>query len=102
MQASKMKKLYYIAPVDSIFGEVRSEAIKIWNQYDNHEAHIEHLKEMQNIKDNMMYILAEFDEENQEILFNRMSDETQIAISDRVKSVNSTDIITKYYQHIIL
>jgi len=97
-----MTKLYYIAPKDWIFNEVREEAIKIWLHYPDHKEHIEHLKEMKNIKDNMMYILAEFDEDNQDILFRNVSRKTQIAISDRVKSANSEETVKEYYQHITI
>jgi len=97
-----MKKLYYIAPKDNTFDEVRNAAIRIWMSYPDHEQHIEHLKEMQNIADNMMYILAEFDEYNQKVLFDNVSKNTQLAISDRVKSANPSEAIEKYYQHITL
>lgn len=83
-----MENLYYIAPEDKVFEEVKQQAIKIWQTYDNQFGYVDEkvgrIKEMQNVSDNMMYIVAMFDIQNQAQLSKALSAETKKEISDRM------------------
>jgi len=65
-------KLYYIAPSDELFEEVKREAIKLWLEIDTDNdkfgyatEKINRIKDIQNVSDNFMYIVAMFDINNQ-------------------------------------
>jgi len=81
-------KLYYTAPEDKIFEEVKSKAIEIWKTYDNKfgyvDEKVDRIKEIRNVKDNLMYIVAMFDSYNQFKLSAMISPESRQAIHDRI------------------
>lgn len=81
-------KLYYQAPDDKIFNEVKQEAIKIWQSFDNTHGYVDEkvgrIKDLENIKDNLMYIVAMFDPSNQAKLFKQLSKEALSAIKERI------------------
>ena len=83
-----MQELYYIPPEDKIFNEVKEEAIKIWGSYDDTYGYasekIGRIKDIENIKDNFMYIVAMFDSNNQNKLMQNISFEAQQAIKERL------------------
>lgn len=90
-----MSKLYYEAPTNQIFKEVKEEAINIWNTYDDIHGYatgkIDRIKDMENIKDNVMSIVAIFDTPNQIKLSIALSDEAREAIADRIRSGGAPD-----------
>lgn len=81
-------ELYYTAPSVEIFEEVKREAIKIWKTYDNEFGYVDEkvgrIQDMQNIRDNMMFIVAMFDIYNQVKLMENLSAEARQAIEDRL------------------
>lgn len=86
-----MSKLYYTAPSDEIFNEVKSKAISLWNTRYPEETSPHYAKEktsrienLKNIEDNMMYIVAMFDSDNQRELSRMISMEASMAIGDRM------------------
>lgn len=86
-----MPELYYTAPTDEAFEEVKIAAMSLWlTRYpaDKNpfyaEEKVARIKDIQNVKDNMMYIIAMFDSENQTILANVLSMPTREAIRDRM------------------
>lgn len=82
--------LYYEAPTDEVFAEVKAEAIKIWKTYDNTYGYVDEkvdkIKDLQNIRDNFMYMVAMFDMPNQIKLAMALSDEAKDAVSDRMEA----------------
>lgn len=66
------QELYYIAPSDKIFEEMKNLAIEIWKTYDNTywyvDEKLEKIQNIENISDNFMYIYSMFDINNQNIL----------------------------------
>jgi len=82
-----MKDVYYEAPTDEQFEEVKAKCIQIWNTYDNTYGYatekIDRIKNMKNIKDNVMFMIAMFDMNNMTTLSILLSPETRKAISDR-------------------
>ena len=83
-----MAKLYYIAPEESLFNELKDIAIDLWSGYDDTYGYatekIGRIKDIQNVRDNFMYIVAMFDIENQRKLSNSLSNEACKAIRDRM------------------
>lgn len=80
--------LYYTPPNDDIFEEVKKCSIKIWQRYDNQFGYVDEkvnkIKNLENIKDNFMYMVAIFDMNNQSLLANILSDEAKKEIRDRM------------------
>jgi 4-hydroxy-3-methylbut-2-enyl diphosphate reductase IspH len=83
-----MGNLYYKAPTDEVFAEVKAKAIEIWKTYDDTYGYatekVDRIKDLQNIRDNFMFMVAMFDSENQTRLANLLSEEARQAISDRM------------------
>lgn len=83
-----MSKLYYTPPTDQQFNEVKEKSIKIWNTYDNQFGYVDEkvnrIKDIKNIEDNFMYMIAMFDGDNQAKLAQLLTDETRKAVSDRM------------------
>lgn len=95
-----MNKLYYTAPSDEIFEEVKEKAIKIWTMIGDHpnyiEEKVERIKSLENIRDNFMTIFAMFDEGNQKLLSGLLSEEARIEIKDRLISGGVSEDDAKY------
>ena len=83
--------IYYEAPSKEIFEEVRIKAIEIWKTYDDTFGYVTEkvvpLEIIENIEDNLMYIVNMFDMNNQEKLLKKLSKEARNAILDRYFSV---------------
>ena len=83
----KKTRLYYIAPDQECFDDLKSKAIKIWKTYDDTYSYatkkISQIEKIKNIEDNFMYMVAMFDYSNQVRLSLILSDDTRRAVSDR-------------------
>ena len=81
-------KLYYTPPSDKCFDELKKAAIYIWSDYDNTNGYVDEkvnrIKHIENIRDNFMYIVAMFDMNNREKLYNVLSEETLSEVKLRV------------------
>jgi len=90
-----MTKLYYIAPAEKEFEELKEIAIKIWNTYDDKHGYatekINQIKDLKNVSDNFMYIVAMFDISNQGKLSIMLSSKTRKAVGDRLKDGGTSD-----------
>lgn len=92
-------KLYYTAPSDEIFEEVKKRAIEIWKERAKEETwdenylkeKLDRIKDLKNIRDNMMYIIAMFHTLIQNYLISTVSLDAQLAILNRL-STNTTQI----------
>lgn len=82
-------KLYYTAPTDEQFNEVKTEAIKLWSTMGDEPSYAEEkigrIKDIVNVSDNFMFIVAMFDQNNQRKLAEKLSDETRGAVAERIK-----------------
>lgn len=71
---------------DKTFEELRAEAIKIWQTYDDTYGYasekIDYINSFGNVKDNYGTIIGMFDGDNQAKLFNAVGDEAKRLISD--------------------
>lgn len=83
-----MSKLYYTAPSNEMFNELRARAMDIWNTYDNTHGYAsektDKLKDLVNVQDNFMYMVAMFDDSNQRKLADKLSPETRLAVRERM------------------
>ena len=79
---------YYEAPSDKIFEEVKKEAIKIWETYDDTydyaSGKINRIKDIGNIKDNAMSIVSMFDHSNIAKLLVNLSPDARHFVSERM------------------
>lgn len=91
-----MTKLYYTPPSKEIFDEVKREAIKVWQSMDNEFGYVDEkvnkIKDLKNVGDNVMFMVAMFDIFNQARLANKLSPKANKAMSDRIRSAGTPDI----------
>lgn len=63
------QELYYTAPSEKAFEDMKKCAIELWNTYDNTYGYVDEkvnaIKDLKNVGDNFMYIFAMFDSVNQ-------------------------------------
>lgn len=83
-----MCKLYYFPPEDWQFDELKREAIALWSTMGSEPTYsqekIGRIKDIKNVEDNFMYILAMFDVFNQKKVIKKLSKETKQAIMERL------------------
>jgi len=84
-------KLYYTAPSDEIFEEVKQASMDLWTErypeatspfYAKEK--VDRIKDWGNVGDNLMSLVAMFDSENQQLLSMRLSDPAREAIRERM------------------
>lgn len=89
-----MENLYYEAPADHIFEEVKEAAIKTWKTYDNQfgyaDEKVSRIQDLENVSDNIMYIVAMFDMSNQRKLADSLTAEAKRAIIERLIAGGAT------------
>lgn len=84
-----MAELYYTPPTDEQFLELKTAAIEIWaDMQDSHENYrnekIGRIRDIQNVSDNFMYMVAMFDSGNQKKLADKLSAETRLSVKERM------------------
>lgn len=87
MDIQNPQKNYYVPMSDKAFKEIKGMSAGIWKKvypYSVYELEsvLNKINDMQNIKDNGMYIIAMFDEENIRKLLNNLSQETLLELWD--------------------
>lgn len=85
--------LYYTAPPDPVFEEVKIAAMDLWkivdtdnDKYGYATEKIHRIKNLPNTGDNMMYIVGMFDSGNQHVLSRMISHYANKSIRDRMLS----------------
>jgi hypothetical protein len=80
---------YYTAPPQKIFDDIKKNAIKIWNTYDNlggyRDEKLNMIKDLKNIKDNAWFMVGMFDFNNKIKLISRVKTETARMILDAMQ-----------------
>ena len=83
-----MSKLYYTPPLDNQFDELKQKAVEIWFTYNDEYGYVtgkvEKIKDLKNVGDNFMYMVAMFDISNQRILAKSLSEDTRLAVRERL------------------
>lgn len=68
-------------PSDKTFEEIKTNAIIIWQTYDDRHGYasekVSRIKNVQNLRDNYAFILGMFDDDNQEKLVSLLSREAR-------------------------
>lgn len=90
-------ELYYTAPTDKAFEELKLKAMELWVEIDKDNdkygyatGKINRIKDLKNIGDNFMYIIAMFDIFNIELLRRKLSKETKKEVCERLESVDNS------------
>lgn len=75
---------YYTAPSQEVFDDIKQMSIKIWQSYDNEHGYVDEkvdqIKDLENVKDNYMYMFSMFDVVNQAKLMALVKPETKETI----------------------
>ena len=83
-----MTKLYYTAPKDESFEDMKKSCIEVWKTMGNaggySDEKIGRIKDIGNIGDNFMYMLAMFDMGNQRNVISRLKEETKTELKERM------------------
>lgn len=83
-----MNNLYYTPPSDEAFEDMKSAAMQVWGQYFDSDHYMKEktarIKDITNIQDNFMYMLAMFDILNQRKCIDLLKQETKDAIKERM------------------
>lgn len=86
-----MSDLYYTAPSDELFNELKAACIENWKEVDHDNdkfgyatQKINRIKDIVNVQDNFMYMVAMFDQDNQALLAQKLSPECRLAIRERM------------------
>ena len=79
---------YYDTPSDEIFEEIKKEAIKIWETYDNTYKYVDEkvgrVNSITNFKDNALCIVSMFDSTNRSKLLLALSNNARTYILERI------------------
>lgn len=77
---------YYTPMSEKSFQAIKQESIKIWSTYDDTYNYatekINRIKDLENIQDNAMYIIAMFDMSNISKLLSQLDEETLEELKD--------------------
>lgn len=86
MRDGNMTDLYYAAPSDEAFDEMKEKAIEIWSKYGEpyKSEKLARIKDIKNISDNFMYMFAMFDMDNQAAVVLKLSEPTKKALRERL------------------
>jgi len=91
-----MTELYYQAPPGKQFEELKKKAIEVWQEFDDTYGYatkkIDQIKNLKNIGDNFMSMVAVFDVFNQLKLARKLTPKTRKAVADRIKDGGTPDI----------
>ena len=83
-----MTRLYYTAPSDEAFEDMKSCALETWREVAEHPSYLEekvsYVSEIRNIGDNFMTIFAMFDDGNQRICGAKLKQETKDELNKRL------------------
>lgn len=93
-------RLYYTAPEDEYFNDLKEKAIELWSTYDDEFGYasekISRIKFIANVRDNFMYIVAMFDLPNQRKLAEMISPETRSEVRRRMVDGGQPDIYNPF------
>lgn len=96
-----MAELYYTAPSEEVFEEVKKASMDLWIEEYPEETSpfyakekVEQIKGLTNIQDNVMSIIARFDHINMQKLAEKLSPEARQALRERmIDGGNPEDLI---------
>lgn len=81
-------ELYYTPPAETQFNELKEKAIEIWSTMGSEPSYsqekIGRIKDIENVDENFMCMVAMFDINNQRRLAGNLSEETRKAVRERL------------------
>lgn len=85
--------IYYTPPSDESFEDMKTAALQVWNSYEDpyRTEKVNRIKDIENISDNFMYILAMFDINNQKKVGKLLTEATKEDARDRMLSGGMMD-----------
>lgn len=87
---TKKKFDYYKAPSDSVFNNIKENAIKLWQTFDDTYGYatekVSRIERIHNTSDNAWYIVAMFDLGNQGRLIEMLDEEARNAVLEMLRS----------------
>lgn len=90
-----MTKLYYIAPSDTSFDEMKKACTEVWNEKDNTYGYVDEkigqIKDIKNVQDNFMYMFSMFDAGNMRKVADKLSVETKKEVRERMVDGGNDD-----------
>ena len=80
------KQLYYTAPPNDVFEELKEAALEVWDTYDDpyRTEKKDKVESMENVRDNFMVMVSMFDTRNQKKLAGKLSQATKDAVRNRL------------------
>lgn len=82
------QQLYYTAPSQEVFDDIKLVATRIWCSYDDTHGYVtgklDRIKDLPNVKDNWIYMVAMFDPINTSKLLRLVRPETAALIRQAV------------------
>lgn len=88
MNAKRGDRLYYQPPSDAIFTDLKKAAMRIWLGYDDEFGYatekVNRIKDLKNVGDNFMFMIAMYDSSNQRKLFASINEDTKQAVRARL------------------
>ena len=83
-----MTRLYYTAPSDEVFEDLKQKSIEVWKSKNAHPSYenekVGYIEKIHNIGDNFMTIFAMFDHNNQRKVGEIISQATKNALNERL------------------
>lgn len=83
--------LYYTAPSDEVFAEIKQAAVDVWNTFDNTHGYVTEklalVGAITNVRDNWMTLIALFDLPHQRMMLANLSHETYVQVAAAMRSV---------------
>lgn len=84
-------KLYYTPPETELFNECKEACMELWKEVDTDNdkygyatEKINRIKDIENVGDNFMYMVAMFDSTNQHLLAQKLGYDCRTAIRERM------------------
>jgi len=98
-----MTQLYYEAPSDEVFEEVKQKSMELWiAEYPEETSpfyakeKVSEIENLRNIQDNVMSIVARFDGHNMVKLANKLSPEARLSIRERMMDGGSPEFLIPF------
>lgn len=93
-------ELYYQAPSDEVFEDVKNACMSVWDLFDDTYGYAtekkNRIKDMGNIQDNVIHMIAMFDFNNIDRVSSLLTKESRTAIRERLLSVNNEQYAKKF------